>query len=76
MAMDHIRGPNVLDDFDRYAAELAVTLGIVWKISGTIAVKTVAIEISRVVDKKIPNARNLCTVHDGGKSQSIRHRNS
>ena len=46
----------MLGDFDDRAGEFAVALGIVGKVAGAVAVNSVAVEISGIVDEKITHA--------------------
>jgi len=75
VAMKHVRGPNVLSNFDCRPAEFAVAFRVVGKISRAIAVETVAIEICRIIYKEIPDAANYRAIQDCGKTQLARHRN-
>ncbi len=74
MTMKYICWPYMLRDFDRRAAEFAVAFGIVGKIAGGISVKTVAIEVSGIIDKKVANAIQQRAVHNRRKTQPVAHR--
>ena len=74
MAMENICWPDMLRDFDRRAAEFAVAFGIVGKIASGISVKTVAIEVSGITDKKVAHAIQQRAIHNRRKPQTVAHR--
>jgi len=56
VAVDYVGLPDVLGDFNRGAAKLAVAFGIVRIIAPCSAIEPVAIKIGGIVYKKIANA--------------------
>src|SRR5262249_41844516 len=74
VAMEDIRRPNVLGDFDGGPAEFAVTLRIVAEFALCTAVDAVAIEISGIVDEEVADAVDGSAVSNGWKPNTIAHR--
>src|ERR1700688_810660 len=68
VAMDYICGPNVFGDFDDSATEFAVTFGVVGKISGAVAVDSVAVKVAGIVDEKVAHTVEHGAIGNGGEA--------
>ena len=75
MAMDHVRGPDVLADFDGRAAELTKAVGVVGIILALQAVKLVAVKIFGIVHEKIAHAADDGAIGNRGKAEAAAERN-
>ena len=73
VAMNDVGRPDVFGDFDGGAGEFGVTLGVIGKVSGAVAINSVAIEIAGIVDEKITHAVEDGAVGDGRKTQAAAH---
>src|SRR5580704_510299 len=74
VAVDYIGGPDMLSDFNRSAAEFAVTLGVVGIFSRATAINSVAVEVAGIVDKKVAHTVEHGAVGDGRKTQASSQR--
>src|ERR1700693_1580887 len=68
VAVDYVGGPNMLGDFDGGAAKLAVTFGVVGKISGAVAVESVAVKVAWIVDEKVAHTVEHGAIGNGGEA--------
>lgn len=75
MAVDYLRPPNMLREFNGGAAKFAEALGIVVVIAAFFAVELSAIEIVRIVHEIKTNAADRSTFDDGRKAQLVTERN-
>src|SRR3984957_21214339 len=69
VAVDYVGGPNVFGDFDDSATEFAITFGVVGKISGAVAVGSVAIKVAGIVDEKVADTVEHGAIGNGGETQ-------
>src|SRR5438477_1074531 len=73
--MKDIARPEILGDFQRDAAELAIALGVVEVVSSASTVEAIAVEILGVVNEEITDATGGAAAHDGGETEARPHRN-
>ncbi len=71
VAMNHVRQPHPLHEFDGHARKFREALGVVRIIRALLAVKLLAVEKSAVVHEKITHARDRRTFADRGKAQLV-----
>ena len=72
MAVDHVRHPDALAEFDGRAAKLRKTLGVVRIILPRHAVQLLAVEIFRIIHKVIVDAVQRSALHDSREAQRRR----
>src|SRR5262249_33876285 len=75
VAMKDIGRPEILGDFQRDTAELAVALGVIGVVATAPAVQTIAVEIFGVIDEEIADAAGGAASHDRGETEPRTHRN-
>ncbi len=63
----------MLGDFDGGAGEFGVTLGIIGKISGAVAINAVAVVIAGIIDEEITHAVEDGAVGYGRETQAAAH---
>ena len=75
VAVNHVRQPNALREFDRGPRELREPLGVVAIVAGLVAVEVVAVEILGIVDEEVAHARHRLSFGNRRETEPVAQRN-